>query len=397
MNHQPTQNEENVKEQLERAQRELSVLYNINSAMRTTLELNHILYIILTGVTSHTGLGFNRALLFLANKTTRHLEAKMTIGPESGEDAERIWKYIEESEPEMEDLIRKDKISYIATSSKLYKTIRDLKFPLDPQGDYLLTKAYYKGSPWLLRRAELEEYRNDPLLKVFQTSELAIVPLKAQDTVNGLIIADNLYTQKPITDDDLKIFVMVASQAGLAIENSRLYELVVQKSFKDSLTDLWNHGYFQNTLLEEIKKAMNKNTPLSLLMIDIDNFKSLNDTYGHQNGDTVLRDLAELLRNSSREIDCVCRYGGEEFSMILTQTDKGQAYTIAERIREKIANYKFQNFKPNQQLQITVSIGLASFPMDAGTPEELIEKADKSMYVAKLGGKNQTCVHENSY
>jgi len=130
-------------------------------------------------------------------------------------------------------------------------------------------------------------------------------------------------------------------------------------------------------------------------MIDIDNFKQLNDTYGHYNGDIVLKELAEVLKKSSRELDYVCRYGGEEFAIILTQTNKEQAFVIAERLRENILQYKFRNFKPNPDLQVTVSIGLASFPADAQTQENFIQKADKAMYIAKFGGKNQTCVFDN--
>jgi len=391
------QGDENIEELLNRAQRELSVLYNINMAMRTTLELNHILYIILTGVTAHTGLGFNRALLFLVDNNTRHLEAKMAIGPESGEDANNIWKHIRESKQELDDLIRKDKVVDISTSAKLYQSIKHLRIPLDPQVNSILTMAYHKSTPMLLKRDELSQYHDDPLLNIFHTSEFVVVPLKAQDVVNGLIIADNIYTKKPITEEDLKIFAMLANEAGLAIENSQLYEIVVQKSNKDSLTSLWNHGYFQDALAIEVKKARNKKIPLSLLMIDIDNFKKLNDTYGHRNGDRVIRELASILKNSSRDIDYVCRYGGEEFSIILTQTDKEQASSIAERIRENVMSHPMKEFKPNEDLTITISTGVATFPGDTDSPEDLIEKADQMMYVAKMSGKNQTCIYGNTY
>ena len=100
---------------------------------------------------------------------------------------------------------------------------------------------------------------DDPLLQVFQTNELVIMPLKVKNQVNGLIIADNLYTQKLITEDDLKIFSMLANQAGLAIENSRLYEMTKHKSHTDALTGLWNHGFFQNKLSDEVDKSI-KNT-----------------------------------------------------------------------------------------------------------------------------------------
>lgn len=394
MNNTTAQNEKNLQKELNRAQKELAILYNVSNAMRTTLELNHILYIILTGVTAHTGLGFNRAILFLVNKKERCLEGKMVIGPDSAEQAEEIWSYIKETKHHLEDLITADAISQKTTQSKLFQAIQELKIPLNTNDGTLLCNAYHKGSPIHIDRHNIAQYENDPLLQVFQTTELIIMPLKAKDKVNGLIIADNFYTQKPITDEDLKIFTMLANQAALAIENSQLYEMVVHKSHTDSLTNLWNHGFFQHALATEIEKAKEEKTSLSLLMIDIDNFKKLNDQYGHQNGDIVLRELATVLKDSARDKDYVCRYGGEEFSIILPQTNKEQAFAIAERIRGEISRHNFQKFSLFKQLVITVSIGLATFPDDTEMKGELIARADKSMYVAKFGGKNRTCAAE---
>ena len=128
------------------------------------------------------------------------------------------------------------------------------------------------------------------------------------------------------------------------------------------------------------------------MMIDIDDFKKLNDSYGHQNGDIVLKKISNILRESSRDGDYVCRYGGEEFSIILTQTNKEQSYIIAERIRQRIAKYSFPKFSSEQHLTITVSIGLATLPGEGNrTKEALITQADKAMYSAKFSGKNQTC------
>ena len=390
----PPHNVEDLQEQLSQVQKELSVLYDISNALRTTLELNHIMYIILTGVTSHVGLGFNRATLFLVNKQERCLEARMAIGPESGQHADQIWTYIKESGQKLQDLIATDKLIKVQNTSVLYESVRQLKIPLDTSANNLLAMAFHKGSAFLIRREEIAKYQDDPLLKVFHTNEVVIVPLKGKEKVIGLIIADNIYNQKPITDDDVKIFIMLANQAGLAIENSQLYEMVVHKSHTDSLCNLWNHGYFQHCLAMEIEKAKSNGTSVTLLMIDIDNFKSLNDTYGHKSGDIILQRLADLLKNSSREIDYVCRYGGEEFSIILPQATRERSIEIAERIRQRIAQFDFAEPKHNEKLHITVSIGLATYPDHTANKEELIAKADKAMYIAKFAGKNQVCVAE---
>lgn len=383
-----------LQEQLDQAREELAILYDISNAMRTTLELNHILYIILTGVTAHTGLGFNRAMLFLVNKKERALEGKMVIGPESGEDAERIWKHIESKNPDLEDLISAYQPSE-NTVSTAGQQIRKLKIPLGANEGGLLAKVFNAGTAMHVHPHEIAQYTNDPLLKVFKTNELVVMPLKAKDKVNGIIIADNLFTQKPITADDLKIFTMLANQAGLAIENSQLYEIVVHQSHTDSLTSLWNHGFFQDTLIKEIEKVKTSTVPLTLALLDIDDFKKFNDTWGHQNGDIAITELAKILKDSSRESDYVCRYGGEEFSIILTKTNKAQAFTIAERLRDEIARHKFPLALTKELVNLTVSIGIATFPEDAHTKEELIMKADKAMYTAKFIGKNKTCTPES--
>ncbi len=375
-------------EDLKRAQREFTLLYEISNAMRTTLELEHILYIILTGVTAHTGLSFNRAILFLLNTKDKCLEPKMAIGPESGDHAQNIWAYIQNSNQHLDDLIDKDRLLRNSGRSALFHSVKSLKIPIEPTSDNLLAAAFHQGTPFHITKEEIDKYLNDPLLMVFHTTELIVMPLKAKDKVNGLIIADNFFTQKPIEEKDIRIFTMLANQAGLAIENSQLYEKIRLQSHTDTVTSLWNHGFFQSQLSSEIEAARKQNFPTSLIILDIDDFKKLNDSHGHQIGDEILKDIAVILKESSRESDFVCRYGGEEFSLILTKTHTEQACTIAERIRQKVEQKLFTAL----QLHVTVSVGLATFPDNASSKEELITLADKAMYKAKFGGKNQISI-----
>ena len=128
-----------------------------------------------------------------------------------------------------------------------------------------------------------------------------------------------------------------------------------------------------------------------MVTVDIDNFKVYNDTLGHQAGDKILRDLARLLRNQSRKMDHVCRYGGEEFTIILPQTDQKEAYMIAERLRVDIQKYPFLNEEIFPNKMLTVSLGIATFPENGQLPAELITSSDKSLYKAKSQGKNTTC------
>jgi len=128
-------------------------------------------------------------------------------------------------------------------------------------------------------------------------------------------------------------------------------------------------------------------------MLDIDNFKIYNDSLGHQSGDKILKDLATLIKNQSRKMDYVCRYGGEEFTIILPQTEKKEAFLIAERIRTDVERYPFVNEEILPNKKLTASVGLSSFPEDGFSPSELISHCDKALYEAKQKGKNNTCCY----
>jgi len=379
-----------LKIELERTKTELKILHEVSNAMRTTLKLDEILYIILTGVTAHTGLGFNRAILFLINEKDQLIEGKMGIGPENGEEANIAWTKIKEERMDLDDLINAFKNSDAVLESGFNRQVRNLKVSMLDKSDNPLSLAVLEGMPLHLTEQSILRYQHSPLIQKLGSQELLIIPLKAKDRVNGIIVADNFITKDPITKDDIRMLTMLANQAGLAIENSQLFELTVERAHSDYLTNLWNHGYFQFLLQTELEKAKATKSHLSLVMIDIDDFKIYNDTLGHQAGDKILKSLASLLRNQSRKMDLVCRYGGEEFTIILPHTDKKEAYLIAERIRTDIQKYSFLNegIFPNKQL--TVSLGLASFPEDSLLPADLITASDKALYEAKKKGKNNT-------
>ncbi len=384
-----------LKTELERTKMELKILYEISNAMRTTLKLDEILYIILTGVTAHTGLGFNRALLFLVNEKERLIEGKMGIGPENGEEANIAWTKIEEEKMDLEDLIDAFKNSGAGLESGFNRQVKSFKISMQDINENPLSLAVLEGMPLHLTGQSMARYQDSPVVKKLASDEILIIPLKAKDRVNGLIVADNFITHDPINKDDIRMLTMLANQAGLAIENSQLFELTVERAHSDYLTNLWNHGYFQFLLQAELEKSKATKSPLSLIMIDIDDFKIYNDTLGHQAGDKILKALAGLLRNQSRKMDLVCRYGGEEFTIILPHTDQKEAFLIAERIRVDIQKYPFLNetILPNKQL--TVSVGIATFPEDGLLAADLITASDKFLYQAKNKGKNTSCCKYN--
>lgn len=384
-----------VEQELERTRMELNILYEISNAMRTTLKLDEVLYIILTGVTAHIGLGFNRAILFLVNEKDAIIEGKMAIGPENGEEASRIWKQIEGEKMDMDDLISVYKPSDTddrVVGGAFNKQVRLIKVPLTEQKGGLLAISVLDGMSLLITKETIKNYLHDPVVQLLKTDELIIVPLKAKDKVNGLIMADNFITKKPISKDEIRMLTMLANQAGLAIENSQLYEKAVIRAHTDALSELWNHGYFQYILQSELEKSKATNTPLSLIMVDIDNFKVYNDTFGHQAGDIVIKELASVLKSQSRKMDFTCRYGGEEFTIVLPATDKREAFMIAERLREDIERHIFSREEVLPNGKLTVSLGLSTFPENGKTPAELISHSDKALYEAKHRGKNNTCL-----
>ncbi|MGD9015141.1 MAG: sensor domain-containing diguanylate cyclase, partial [Candidatus Omnitrophota bacterium] len=383
-----------LREGLNRARAELNILYEISNAMRTTLKLDEILYIILTGVTAHAGLGFNRAMLFLVNEKNGLIEGRMGIGPDTGEEAYRIWKQIDQQRMDLDDLVSVFKISKSMLDSQFNQQVKCLKLPLK-ENNNLLSLAVLEGMPLHLTPETIGNYQSDPLLEILKTQEAAIVPLRAKDKVNGVVIADNLFTKRPISQDSLRMLIMLSNQAGLAIENSQLYEQAILRSNTDSLTGLWNHGYFHHLLHTEIEKTKINKSKLSLIMLDMDYFKIYNDKLGHQAGDKILKELADLLSDYSRKMDWVARYGGEEFAIILPQTNKKEALVLGERLRQIIEQYRFPREEILPEKKLTASLGIVTFPDDAEMSSTLITAADKRLYIAKGKGRNIVCGEES--
>lgn len=375
------------KDKLKNLEIELSLLYEVSNAMRTTLKLDEILYIILTAITAHAGLGFNRAMLFLVNEKENCLEGKIGIGPGSAEEAGKIWSQIDPEKMTLQDLISYYE-EYKKNPSQLDQLVKNIKIPLREDGGIIALTAL-EGMAIEILEHEVRAKINDLVLDILKAEYFVIVPLKAKDKVIGVVFADNIYSKRQITKDDIRMLTMFANHAGLAIENSKLYEQTLLLSHTDSLTGIFNHGRFQYLLEEQIKIANEKKTVLSLLMIDIDNFKNYNDALGHPTGDEVIRTIAGILQSCSRKQDLIARYGGEEFSAILPDTNKENARIIGERIRRNIMDYPFKNKEIQPQGAITVSIGISTFPEDAHSKEELIRKADLALFTAKKKGKNQ--------
>lgn len=184
------------------------------------------------------------------------------------------------------------------------------------------------------------------------------------------------------------LLVFIACYLAKYILKSRDLEYTYALATTDGLTELYNHRYFQEHMLQGIETGKRYDRPFSLIMIDIDFFKKFNDTYGHQSGDAVLRQVAQILKKNVRSSDIVCRYGGEEMSIILTNTDNESAIFTAEKICKAVSAHPLKLVNGND-VQVTISLGVSTYPQHGQTPQELIKYADDCLYIAKENGRNQ--------
>ncbi|HWR36176.1 MAG TPA: sensor domain-containing diguanylate cyclase [Clostridia bacterium] len=232
----------------------------------------------------------------------------------------------------------------------------------------------------------------DALLAGLNCKAALVVPLLVSNKVMGSL---QLYSADPdsFTQEDAQLLWILTLVAENLLTRDFGNEGLIRFAFTDYLTGLKTRGYFEQQLELEIKRAERKKTLLSLLMIDIDFFKTFNDTYGHHVGDQVLRDVASMLMKDMREIDTAARYGGEEFVIILPETSGPGALLVAQRLRRAIEQAKFFAGSPSEIEHVTVSIGIACFDRDAQFKRDLIEFADVALYEAKSRGRNRVVLY----
>lgn len=371
-----------LQEELEKTRSQLHLFYELTKAMRSTLHLEEIVYIILTGLTAHHGLAFNRAALFLIDEKSKKLNGFMGIGPVNSQEASAIWTSIENQKMDLYDLIEAYHRIKEGEKPPFMEFIQKLSFPLDDR-DSLIYKILYAKNPLYIKEADLTNIENDSFIKQLELKDFLAASLWIEENPMGIIFADNYIIGNPINDEGVRIFNMFVDQAKGAIKNSKMFEDTLFKAHTDSLTGLWNYGYFQYSLDEEIASAQSKNKNVSLMMIDVDDFKKFNDTNGHLQGDKALRKIGSAIKENCRKIDILCRYGGEEFSIILPSINAEEAASLGERIRKSVED------KNILDAGLTISIGISSLPQKSSDKESLIKSADEALYQAKSQGKNK--------
>jgi len=256
-------------------------------------------------------------------------------------------------------------------------------------GDPFAGTVAKDGKPMLVKEIENNNKYKDFNKQSYLGHTFIIVPIKLDDKVIGVINVANknskLDGKYNFNELDLKILCAISREVAVAIENVRLYKELHYLTVTDPLTHIYNFRQFKMSLHHEVNRAKRFSGSLFLMMIDIDNFKSYNDSFGHLEGDELLKKVSEIMTKNLREIDIICRYAGDEFAVILPETDVDGAKTVANKINCEIEKYPFKQ-------KVTLSIGLAK-KGNMMNDHDLIQRSDRALYEAKDGGKNQVCVY----
>jgi diguanylate cyclase (GGDEF)-like protein len=219
-------------------------------------------------------------------------------------------------------------------------------------------------------------------------NDMLLVPLMSGDQMVGYLSVRDPHDKRLPTLEKVKTLEIFAVQAVTALQSARQYEEIRRLTFIDGLTPAYNHRFFQEALSKEINRHARSGNDFTLAMLDIDDFKRVNDTFGHPVGDEILKGLVEVLMTNARESDVVARYGGEEFAIIFPETPSASAKDAGNRMRELIERREFRIASLGRVLRVTISVGVAVYPHDGTTSTDLISRADAALYFAKKHGKN---------
>ncbi|MBM3249468.1 MAG: diguanylate cyclase [Candidatus Omnitrophica bacterium] len=243
-----------------------------------------------------------------------------------------------------------------------------------------------------LLREQIDRYlKVDDCLFIRQGESLdgykdyTVLPLSIQNKTVGYLVA------KGVRERESEKFFILAGQFLIGIKRAYLYRKIQELAITDSLTRVFSRRYFLERFREEVERSRKQKYELSFLMVDIDHFKEINDNYGHLVGDAILREVSTTIKENIRQMDFMGRYGGEELSIVLPETDKEQAVLVAERIRKTLESKQMSIY--DERLGVTISIGISTFPKDSADLGDLIDRSDEALYQAKQSGRNRVCIY----
>jgi diguanylate cyclase (GGDEF)-like protein len=333
------------KEDLDKTIQNLSLLYSIGKAMNYISDLKNLLQFILSQAIDVTSA--EKGSLMLYDLETDQLNIRVLAG--------------------MEDTSFQEKVNSNEIECRSFKP-----------GEGIAGRVYMTAKPIVVNNIEDDDIFIDSAKSYVRS--IACIPMVVYSDVIGVINVTNKRQGKDFTDEDVEMLKAVADQAAVAINKAQLWDMAVT----DSLTGLYVRRYFMVKLQEELLRAQRYNNILSVVMADLDRFKNINDTYGHEAGDRVLKAIGKFLQQNVRDVDVVARYGGEEFVIMIPEAANDAAHILSERLRKNLSKMKFGDLP-----SVTISLGIATFPHDGKDPGDLIRKADAAMYAAKRAGRDQ--------
>ena len=343
----------------------------LTSRMLEAADLDHALYIMLLGITSGYGASFHRAALFTFDAATGTFFGKIAVGPSSEEEAHRIWEAIELEDKTLEQAID----DYPAGIDTLFQAfVRTCELSAGQHDDDEISAALRSHSPLLFPTIPRANVGLARLLA--PATQFVIAAIRPRDETLGLIVADNAYGDRAISREQTNLFSGFVDPLSLVWQTRSLLRKVDALARNDALTGVFNRRELESRLGEEQSRCVRSGRPISVAVLDLDQFKTINDTRGHEAGDAVLRTVGALLQRTLRPHDVACRYGGDEFVLVLAECTKTELLSAATRIG-RLAKGE----------GISLSIGGATWPDDCADPSQLIAVADANLYEAKAAGR----------
>ena len=350
----------------------LEVLQTLTHHMLRASDLDQALYVMLSGITSGEALGFNRVALFLYDEERARFVGSKAIGPADSDEAHRIWEAIEYESKSIEQQI--DACARSDFDTRFQQHVQTLELPETGE----VAEACSAQTPLLFLR---EPPENVSLALLPPARQFALAVIQSHGRRRGLLFADNLYSGAPVSTEQMRFLRFYIDQTALIWENLSLLHRVQALAHQDALTGVLNRRALELRLEEAQRHCLATHEPCALLLLDLDWFKQLNDTRGHQAGDDALRTVGALLRDCLRPTDAVARFGGDEFVVLLPGCRRDTAAPIASRIGQQA-----------RARGLSLSMGVASWPEDCPQPSTLLATADSLLYAAKRAGRGRACL-----
>jgi diguanylate cyclase (GGDEF)-like protein len=352
--HNPKTNLQKILRRQRLLQHEILMYQSVMEGLRKGLKFESLLKLIINVV--RKGLGFKRAGIFLVDPDGKHIRLAMGV--------DQYGRF------------ERDKNIFLVTQRKGVNGMSDLV-----NGYY----KYYLTNNSVKRIADRFEEEN---LVVYNN---ASVPIQVgRGRVIGILAVDNLNINRFITQSDVSSLMNYSTQVGLAIESFRSHERALAQSITDPMTGLYNRRFFDRALAQELARCVRYKRCASLIFLDIDHFKRVNDTYGHGAGDEIIKQTATLLRSSVRSLDVVARIGGEEYAILLPETPPNNVSTVVKRILRTIRETKPAHGQMETDgHRITLSLGVVTYRKGLVKPSQMVKLGDQSLYDAKHHGRNR--------